>query len=65
MSSGLKLRFDFSNAFAEKKTDLPLFLRQGGIKGCLTLSNPGATEVDKVKLVLRGEAFGALKSIAH
>lgn len=56
MSSGLKLDFEFSNAFAEKKDNLPLFMRQDGIRGCLRLSNPGGEAMDKVKLILRGTA---------
>jgi hypothetical protein len=54
-SSDLKLEFEFSNAFSEKKNDMPLFMREGGIKGCLRLNKSGAVEVEKVKLVLRGE----------
>ena len=55
MSSSLKLEFEFSNAFVEKKNDLPLFLRQGGVQGSLRLGNPNGESVDKVKLILRGK----------
>ncbi|KIV99511.1 uncharacterized protein PV09_08817 [Verruconis gallopava] len=60
MSSGLELSFEFSNAFPEKKEDHPLFMRQGGIRGCLKLRNPGGIEVDKVKLILRGYMFNTI-----
>src|ERR1700749_4170781 len=51
--SGLELEFEFSNTFPEKNKDIPLFMRHGGIKGCVKLRNCGGHDVDKVKLVLR------------
>jgi sulfur relay (sulfurtransferase) complex TusBCD TusD component (DsrE family) len=54
MSSTLKLDFEFSNAFAEKQNEIPLFFRQGGVQGSLKLGNPAGDSVDKVKLILRG-----------
>lgn len=54
MTSSLKLEFDFNNAVAEKKDDLPLFMRQDGIRGTLNVENPNGEMVEKVKLILRG-----------
>ena len=62
MDSNLKLGFEFSNAFSEKSDELPLFMRQDGIRGCLRLGNPSGEEVEKVKLILRGMAITTVDS---
>jgi hypothetical protein len=57
MASATKLSFQFAGAFVQHEDTSPVFLRHAGVQGALRILSPPGTEVDKIKIVLKGLHF--------
>ncbi|KAF2096627.1 hypothetical protein NA57DRAFT_78228 [Rhizodiscina lignyota] len=59
--SSIKLSFQFSNTFPTSDERVPLFLRNTGVAGALSVQD-GNGRIDTIKLVLKGKVTNAVQS---